>query len=93
MNRKLYLAAYDVVEPSRIPRLRRIVIAHAYGGQKSAFECWLSSGERRELLERAQAAMDPERDRFLVVRLDPAREPLSAGVARPFADPLFFYLG
>ncbi len=43
MARTLYLVAYDVRRPSRLRKALRVLKDYASGGQKSAFECYLSA--------------------------------------------------
>lgn len=58
MNRSLFLIAYDVRHPRRLRRVHQVLKDFASGGQKSAFECYLSLVERKELLQRVVQAMD-----------------------------------
>ena len=49
-HRDLCIAAYDVADPKRLRAVLKRVKAHATGGQKSAYECFLTQAERQELL-------------------------------------------
>ncbi len=51
MARQLYLAAYDIADPKRMAHARDRIRAYATGGQKSVFECLVTPGECRLLLE------------------------------------------
>ena len=82
MQRHLYLACYDISDPKRLRKVHRIVQAYAIGGQKSFYECWLTEVDRTELLDRVQAAFDPEEDQFRLFRLDPNAETIFMGIAR-----------
>jgi CRISPR-associated protein Cas2 len=91
--RTQYLAAYDVSCPRRLQAALDRVRAHATGGQKSVYECWLSAAEKAALLADMAAVLDERQDRFLLLRLDPRARPLALGSAVPAADPPFFYAG
>jgi CRISPR-associated protein Cas2 len=93
MQRTLYLVAYDIREPHRLARALKVVRAYATGGQKSVHECWLSPGELLVLKRDLEAVVDPGEDSVLFVRLDPRMKPRTLGLARPPADPAFFFVG
>jgi CRISPR-associated protein Cas2 len=92
-ERRLYLAAYDIRSPQRLAAMMEVVRAHATGGQKSVYECFLTPAERAELLLSAAQVMDEREDRFFVVRLDPRMPIRTLGVAVAPIDPPFFYEG
>lgn len=93
MHRKLYLAAYDVSEPRRLAQALKVVRMFATGGQKSAYECWLTDSEREVLLAEMARVIDLASDRFAVIPLD-ARKPVTAlGIAVEPQDPNYFYFG
>jgi CRISPR-associated protein Cas2 len=92
-ERKLYLAAYDIRAPERLAAIMELVRAHATGGQKSVYECFLTASERAELLLSVGQVMDEREDRFFVVRLDPRMPIRTLGVAVAPLDPPFFYEG
>ena len=93
MQRTLYLVAYDICDPRRLARALKIVRAYATGGQKSVHECWLLPGELAALKSELGAAIDHRDDSVLFVRLDPRMKPRTLGIARPPADPAFFFVG
>lgn len=93
MNRELYLVAYDIREPKRLRRMLAVLKEYACGGQKSAFECYLTAKERRELLSRVEQTMDNDVDAFLVIRLSDRDAVSTLGVAVKPADELYTYLG
>ena len=93
MTRTLYLVAYDISHPRRLARALKIVRAYATGGQKSAHECWLLPGELAALKRNLEAVIDHAEDSVLFVRLDPRMKPRTLGIARPPADPAFFFVG
>jgi CRISPR-associated protein Cas2 len=92
-QRKLYIVAYDVSCPRRLRRMLGVCKDYATGGQKSVFECFLSDGEKDELLTRIAVELDFEEDRFFVLRLDPRGKVRARGVAVKPADARFFYVG
>ena len=92
-TRDFYLAAYDVADDGRLAAALHIVRGYATGGQKSVYECFLSRGERSELVHEMSLLLDEEDDRFMLLRLDPRARSFSLGLARPAADPDYFYLG
>ncbi len=92
-ERRLYLAAYDVTDTRRLRLALHCVRSYATGGQRSVHECWLTDAERSELIEDTSEILDPEEDRFLLVRLDP-RQPVTAlGKAVAPEDPQWYYVG
>lgn len=90
--RSLHLAAYDIRHPRRLRKALHVLKDFASGGQKSVFECYLTAGERRELLERIAQVMDPDDDRFLIVPLGGGAVKV-LGIAVQPADPAFYYVG
>jgi CRISPR-associated protein Cas2 len=92
-ERDLYLAAYDVCDPRRLRAALDLVKGHATGGQKSAYECFLTDGEKARLLQDMAQVLDEDEDSFLLLRLDPRSRVLTLGVAVAPEDPPFFYCG
>ena len=92
-KRVLYIAAYDVSEPSRLRKVHHVVKRFATGGQKSVFECFLTPSERRELLAEARALLDEDADRLALLRVEERARPMLLGIATPAVDPDFFYVG
>jgi len=93
MKRPLYLAAYDVADNRRLHHALLAVKDFATGGQKSVFECFLSESERAQLMQRVRSVIDPDEDRFFLVRLSARRAVRTLGIATPPADPDFYYVG
>jgi CRISPR-associated protein Cas2 len=93
MQRTLYLVAYDICHPRRLARALKTVRAYATGGQKSVHECWLLPAELAALRSELEAVIDRQQDSVLFVRLDPRLKPRTLGIARPPADPAFFFVG
>ncbi len=92
-TRLLHIACYDVSDDRRLRRALYVLRDYATGGQKSVFECFLTPGEKYELIDRVNAVIDPKEDRFLLLRLDGRRSMHVLGVARAPLDPDFFYIG
>lgn len=91
MNRRLFLAAYDIPCPRRLRKALQLARCYASGGQKSVHECWLSDPEKAALFRNMDALLAPG-DRFALVPLDIRREPLLMGTASAPADPAFLYV-
>ncbi|PXF28686.1 CRISPR-associated protein Cas2 [Pokkaliibacter plantistimulans] len=66
---QLYIAAYDVRDPSRLRQALYVLKDFASGGQKSVFECYLTPAEKRLLLSRIREVINENIDAFLLVRL------------------------
>lgn len=92
-QRRLFLAAYDVRNPRRLRRACKVLKDYACGGQKSVFECYLTDGERRRMIERVRAELDLAEDRFLVVPLRPSGAVRCLGTAVPARNTGFVYIG
>lgn len=92
-QRHLYIAAYDVSSPARLRDALKVLKSYASGRQKSVFECFLSAPERRALLAEIQTLLDPDEDRFLLLRLEPRGKVRVRGKAIKPADPSYFYVG
>lgn len=85
--RDLYLVAYDVRCPRRLRRALQAVKAYATGGQKSVFECYLTDGERGQLLRTLEGILDERHDQLLLLRLAPGARVETLGVGEAPADP------
>jgi CRISPR-associated protein Cas2 len=92
-TRHLHLAAYDVSDPGRLREALHVLKRYATGRQKSVFECFLTSGERRKLLAEIRSVLNLREDRFFLVRLDPRGKILTLGIAVKPVDPPWFYVG
>jgi len=91
-HRTLYLAAYDIRDDSRRTEALRLLRAFATGGQKSVHEVWLTSCEKRDVLDDMVFILRAS-DRFLLLRLDTRSKPQVLGRAQPVANPDHFYIG
>ena len=92
MNRRLYIAAYDIANPRRLRLALQLVKAYATGGQKSAYECWLNDAEKAELLLDMALALDEMQDSFMLIGLDPRGRVRTLGIALAPVDPDIFYI-
>ena len=92
-KRVLFIAAYDVSDPTRLRKVHKVVKRYATGGQKSVFECFLTPGEKRELLSDARSVLDEREDRLALLRIETRARPILHGIATPVVDPEFFYVG
>ncbi|MDF1589024.1 MAG: CRISPR-associated endonuclease Cas2 [Gammaproteobacteria bacterium] len=93
MARDLFLVAYDVRNPKRLRRVHQVLKEFACGGQKSAFECYLTNSERKELVGRVEDCINLKEDAFLVIQLVSRDAVSTLGIAMTPADELFTYLG
>lgn len=91
-NRKFYLALYDVADSSRLAQTLNLIRNHAYGGQKSAYEVYLSDTERNDLITALTFLLDSKDDRFLLLQLDPRAKVHTLGIAVEPSDADFFYI-
>jgi CRISPR-associated protein Cas2 len=69
------------------------VKGHAYGGQKSLYEVWLTKSELTACLNALQTHIDILQDRLLVIQLDARATVHTCGRAVQPSDGEFFYLG
>jgi CRISPR-associated protein Cas2 len=92
-TRSLYLAAYDVRDPSRLRAALDLVKGYSTGGQKSVHECFLTAGERARLLRDIERVLEEAEDSFLLLRLDPRARVLTLGKAIEPMDAPYFHLG
>lgn len=79
--RKRYLIAYDIAEPKRLVKTHKKVIAYAIGGQKSFYECWLTSTELSELKLNIENIIDKNNDCFFIFQLVENTKPMLFGKA------------
>ncbi len=92
-QRQLYLAAYDISCNRRLRKALYVLRNYASGGQKSVFECFLTASEKRQLLEDIARVINPEEDRFMLLKLAGAKHIRTLGKAVPPQDGTFFYVG
>ena len=92
-KRQLYIAAYDISDAKRLRLALYAVRAYASGGQKSVFECFLTGREKQTLLAEIGAIIDPDEDRFLLLKLDTRCRVRTLGKAVLPQDGSFYYVG
>lgn len=92
-NRQLYLAAYDISCNRRLRKALYLLRGFASGGQKSVFECFLTPAEKAHVLESMRLIIDPQEDRFILLRLSGAKQIQTLGKAVAPQDGSFFYVG
>jgi CRISPR-associated protein Cas2 len=93
MLRYLFLVAYDIESPRVRRRVLRAIRGHAIGGQKSLYECWLTSGELQAAMHEVRLLVDASSDRVMFVRLDPRAIIHTRGIAVEPVDGELFYVG
>ncbi len=93
MKRRLYLAAYDISNTSRLRAALYVLKGFACGRQKSVFECFLTGTERRELVETIGRIIDPDEDRFLLLPLASADDIKTLGKGVAPEDQSYCYIG
>lgn len=93
MPRKLFVVAYDVRAPKRLSKALKIVRGFASGGQKSAYECWLSAADRSELKALLSHALNLDDDSVALIPLSPRARVSALGIAEAPEDPSYFYIG
>ena len=91
--RSLYIAAYDVADPRRLRLTHLAVKSHATGGQKSAYECFLTPRERESLIAEVRRILNEREDRFSMLRTQERAKPILKGKATPASDPDYYYVG
>lgn len=91
-TRHLFLVGYDISDHRRRLRALREVQAHALGGQKSFYECWLSVAELQTLLMHLRAEIAPDADRVVFIRLDARTQSLQLGQAEAITQTDYFYV-
>lgn len=92
-QRQLYLAAYDISCNRRLRKALYVLRGYASGGQKSVFECFLTESEKNQLLEEIVNVIEPEEDRFILLRLTGTKHIRTLGKAAPPQDGSFYYVG
>lgn len=91
--RRLFVAAYDVHERKRRARVRRVVNEYASGGQKSAYECWLTAQECRKLHANVAGMLDLSKDSFALLPVQGEETFVGLGIASGPVDPEVTYVG
>lgn len=66
---RLYLVAYDIADQRRLRKVREVAYSYAFGGQRSAVECYLTSKELARLERELLRFIDLEIDRVNIVEV------------------------
>jgi len=85
-----YLAAYDIAHPRRLRRALKVLLDHAISRQKSVFEVRLDARAFDSLRWGMEDVIDPDEDRFMLLRLSSARECDALGIAPRHIEEDFF---
>ncbi len=91
-TRHLFLIAYDSPCPKRQTRFRKTLKLSATGGQKSAYECWLTVAELQETMQTLRSQIDREEDRLFVLKLDPRARTHALGTATTPSNEAFLLI-
>lgn len=67
MKQQLYIVGYDISEPKRQALLRYNIKSYSATGQKSAYECMLSSDSKQQLSELALSKTESG-DAFFIIK-------------------------
>lgn len=91
MYRLRYLVAYDIAESKRLHRVHKKVQTYAISGQKSFYECWLTSAEFAEFQQKMTACIELSEDRLFIFQLQQDTKPELFGCANlpEFNQPFF----
>lgn len=92
-QRQLFIAAYDIRDSKRLRKALKVVRAYASGGQKSVYECFLTTTEKSALLSDVRGVIDVAEDRFFLLKLDTRCQVFTLGKAVPPQDGAFYYIG
>ncbi len=93
MDRQYYLFAYDVSENRRRVKLCDMAQRFATGGQKSAYECWLSPAEASAIRSFSAGVIEEAEDSVMMLRLDVRAATRQLGRGQPPSDPDIFIFG
>lgn len=92
IQRRLYLCCYDITDSRARRSVLRIVATYSSGGQKSAYECYLSYAERHTLLALTSSYLD-ECDCLVLQPLNPSSDIKTFGIASKPVNVGFLFLG
>ena len=87
---KLFVITYDVPDDRRRVRLSNLIKSFGERVQLSVFECWLSSAELEELVERITKRVELSEDSVRIYQPRGAVRVLGVG---PVPEEESFYLG
>ena len=92
-ERKLYLVAYDICQSKRLARTSKVVRAMASGGQKSAYECYLTKNELHSMAQELKIIIDQQQDSVLLIPIDSEAPVALLGAAELPLERGLVYLG
>jgi CRISPR-associated protein Cas2 len=92
IKRKLFVCCYDIANTSDRRLVHRIVSSFACGGQKSAYECFLSVGEQNLLMNLTKPYCQ-ELDSFVLQPISDAKDIIVLGIANKPVNIGFLFLG
>ena len=88
MPRNHYLIAYDISNVSVQRKILRKIKAFSIGGQKSFYECWMTTNELEQFTKEVRLLIDPHCDKVDIFQLDPRCKPEISGIDHRIAfDP------
>lgn len=93
VSRSLYIIAYDISDDGRLNQVRQFLKGYSTGGQKSVYECFLTTSELREVVKRLRELIEPVEDRVHIFFMDARSRTHTLGIAIQPRDPDFFYFG
>ncbi len=93
MERTLYIVAYDITGEKRLNRVRFFLKGYSTGGQKSAYECFLTDGELKYVRSALDGMILHDEDRVHIFQMDGRSKTHVLGIAVQPKDPAYFYIG
>ncbi|MBI5639746.1 MAG: CRISPR-associated endonuclease Cas2 [Nitrospirae bacterium] len=93
MDRTLYLVAYDITGDDRLNQVRHFLKGYSTGGQKSAYECFLTDGELKFVMTNLSGLIDDAEDRVHICQMDDRSRTHVLGIALQPKNPEYFYVG
>lgn len=93
MDRTLYIIAYDITSDDRLNRVRFFLKGYSTGGQKSAYECFLTDGELKFVRNNLEGFILDDEDRVHIFQMDGRSKTHVLGIAVQPKDPEYFYIG
>lgn len=81
-HRLRYLVAYDISDPKRLRKVHKKVESYAIGGQKSFYECWLTSTELNTFNQQLYDLIDSTEDKIYIFQIPKDTKPQLFGRAK-----------
>lgn len=91
-SRPLFIIAYDITEDKRLNRVRNFLKGYSTGNQKSVYECFLTEGQLRKIIDELNLLIDDSCDRVHIFQYDFRRRMYVFGIGLPPKDPSYFYI-